>query len=277
MEQRNIPLPPPPKTEFATISLDLIDDPARPIRHDLSPESVEDLVVSMRQVGIIEPLVVKPVGERYEVIAGHRRLVAAGIAGLVEAPCYIVLVTNEQGEMLKIHENLYRADVRPSDEADHFKYLIQHHKLSPVRLAKLIGKSEGYVNDRLAIFNYPPELRQALDLGQIKFSVAREFGRMEDVGKMREYLHYAIRSGITPALARQWVMDWRRSLTDAQRVDDEVIVAGGEVPVVEHFSTCIYCNRSIKLSEANVVYIHDDCLKTAQDTAPPKPDSSDSH
>jgi ParB/RepB/Spo0J family partition protein len=274
MEKQNIPLPPPPKTEFATISLDLIDDPARPIRHDLSPESVEDLVISMRQVGIIEPLVVKPVGKRYEVIAGHRRLVAAGIAGLVEAPCYIVQVTNEQGEMLKIHENLYRADVRPSDEADHFKYLIQHHKLSPVRLSKLIGKSEGYVNDRLAIFNYPPELRQALDLEQIKFSVAREFARMEDVGKMREYLHYAIRSGITPALARQWVIDWRRSLTDAQRVDDEVVVSGGDVPVVEHFSTCIYCNQPIKLAEANVVYIHDHCLKTVQETALPNPNSS---
>jgi len=275
MEQVNIPLPPPPKTQFGTISLDLIDDPARPIRHDLSPESVEDLVVSMRQVGIIEPLVVKPVGKRYEVIAGHRRLVAAGIAGLAEVPCYIVNATNEQAEMLKIHENLYRADVRPSDEADHFKYLIQHHKLSPVRLAKLIGKSEGYVNDRLAIFNYPPELRNALDTEQIKFSVAREFGRMEDIGKMRQYLHYAIRSGITPGLARQWVIDWRRSLTEHQTVNDDVIVEGGNTPVIEHFSTCIYCNESIKLAEANVVYMHDKCLKEAQQTAPNKGDGQE--
>jgi ParB/RepB/Spo0J family partition protein len=263
MENMNLPLPPPPKTEFATISLDLIDDPERPIRHDLSPESVEDLVVSIRQVGIIEPLVVKPVGKRYEVIAGHRRLVASTIAGLASVPCYVVNATKEQAEMLKIHENLYRADVRPSDEAEHFKYLIQNHKLSPVRLAKLIGKSEGYVNERLAIFNYPPELRHALDTEQIKFSVAREFARMEDVGKMHEYLHYAIRSGITPSLARQWVIDWRRSTVEPQIQEREVISEGGKVPVIEHFSTCVYCQQSIKLNEANVVYIHDSCLKEA--------------
>lgn len=271
METSSTRLPPPPKADFATISLDLIDDPARPIRHDLSPESVEDLVVSMRQVGIIEPLVVKPVGKRYEVIAGHRRLVAAGIADLAVVPCYVVSVTNEQAEMLKIHENLYRADVRPGDEADHFKYLLQHHKLSPVRLAKLIGKSEGYVNDRLAIFNYLPELRYALDEGQIKFSVAREFARMEDVGKMREYLHYAIRSGITPSLARQWVLDWRRSTTEAPVTEREVVTEGGQAPLVEHFSTCVYCNQSIKLAEANVVYLHDQCLRDARQTAPTPP------
>ena len=267
METPSINLPPPPKTEFGTISLDLLDDPARPMRHDLSPESVEDLVISIRQVGIIEPLVVKPVGKRFEVIAGHRRLVASGIAGLAEVPCYIVNATNEQAEMLKIHENLYRADVRPTDEADHFKYLIQTHKLSPVRLAKLIGKSEGYVNDRLAIFNYPPELKHALDNEQIKFSVAREFARMEDVAKMREYLHYAIRSGISPGLARQWVLDWRRSITEPQIEEREVITEGGQIPVIEHFSKCVYCTEPIKLSEANVVYIHDKCLKDTQQTS----------
>jgi len=268
MEQSKPILPAPPKADFGNISLDLLDDPARPMRKDLSAESVEDLVVSIRQVGIIEPLVVKPVGKRYEVIAGHRRLVAAGIADLAVVPCYIVNATNEQAEMLKIHENLYRADVRPSDEADHFKYLIQSHKLSPVRLSKLIGKSEGYVNDRLAIFNYPPELKYALDNEQIKFSVAREFARMEDVAKMREYLHYAVRNGISPAMARQWVVDWRRSIAEPQVEERETIMEGGQVPVIEHFSACVYCTESIKLSEANVVYIHDKCLKDTQQTAP---------
>lgn len=266
MEKPNIPLPPPPETQFLIISLDLIDDPARPIRHDLSPESVEDLVVSIRQVGIIEPLVVKKKDERYEIIAGHRRAVAAGIAGLAQVPCYVVDCTPEQAELLKIHENLYRADVKPTDEAEHFKYLIKAHKLSTVRLAKLIGKGESYVLERLAIFNYPPELRFALDNDHIKFSVAREFGKMDDIGKMREYLHYAIRNGITSTLARQWVQDWRRSITESRVEEREVIVSGGETPIIEHFSTCIYCKEPIKLNEANVVYVHDKCLTEIQRT-----------
>lgn len=262
-------LPPPPETEFKVITLDLIDDPERPMRSDLSPESVEDLVLSIKQVGIIEPLVVKPKGKRFEIIAGHRRALASGIANLAEVPCYIVNATKEQGELLKIHENLYRADVRPSDEADHFKYLIEHHKMSPVRLAKLINKSESYVTERLAIFNYPPELRHALDTGKIKFSVAREFGRMEDLVKMREYLKYAVLNGITSTLARQWVVDYHRSQEPASKQHEFTHTVNKVSGVIENLSTCIFCMKPINLREANVVYIHDKCLDEANNRQEP--------
>lgn len=263
MDKVNTQLPPPPETEFKIISLDLIDDPERPMRHDLSPESVEDLVQSIRQVGIIEPLVVKPKGDRYEIIAGHRRALAAGIANVAQVPCYVVNATKEQGELLKIHENLYRADVRPSDEADHYKYLIEHHKMSPVRLAKLINKSESYVTDRLAIFNYPPELRHALDTGEIKFSVAREFARLDDLPKMREYLKYAILNGITASLSRQWVQDYERSKEPQQPTAQTTHAPDPVTGVIEHLSTCVFCMNPINLREANVVYIHDKCLDEA--------------
>ena len=99
---------------------------------------------------------------------------------------------------------------------------------------------------------------------------------MEDVGKMREYLYYAIRNGITPSLARQWVLDWRRATIEPQITEKEVVVQGGQAPVVEHFSTCVYCTKSLKLSQANVVYMHDNCLKEAQQTAPEGPTTNDS-
>ena len=263
MKKESTHLPPAPVSQFKIIPLDLIDDPERPVRSDLSPESVEDLVLSIRQVGIIEPLVVKPRGERYEVIAGHRRLVAATIADLAQAPCYIVNADKTQTELLKIHENLYRANIRPSDEAEHFKYLIEKHKLSPVRIAKLISRSQNYVSERLMILNYPPELKHAMDSGQITYSVAREFNRMADLTKMKEYLHYAIRNGITPLLARQWVIDYNRASQQrpTEPVSDDRGVAPSEQ--IEHTSKCIYCQKPIKLSEANVVYIHDRCLQEA--------------
>jgi len=272
MDKLGINLPPPPETNFSLISLDLIDDPERPIRHDLSPESVEELVLSIKQVGIIEPLVVKPVGKRFEVIAGHRRLVASTIADLAQVPCYIVNATKEQSELLKIHENLYRADVRPSDEADHFKYLIEEHKLSPVRLAKLINKSESYVLDRLAIFNYPPELRFALDNGTIKFSIAREFSRLDDLPKMREYLKYAVLNGITSDLARQWVLDYKRSVEPQNKDQQFIHSQNPNTGSIENLSTCIYCQQPINLKEANVVYIHDKCLDEANSRNQNKPE-----
>ena len=150
------------KTEFKVLSLDLIDDPMRPIRSDLSPESVADLVISIRQVGIIEPLVVKPVNGRFEVIAGHRRLVAATICEIGLVPCYIVDADPQVAELLKIHENLFRQEISPADEAKFYDFLIQHHKLTPAKVAGMISKSQSYVFARLQILEYPEELPNAL-------------------------------------------------------------------------------------------------------------------
>ena len=99
-------------SKHKTIVLDRIKDPAAPLRSDLSHEAVNDLVQSIKQVGIIEPLVVRKKGDDFEVIAGHRRLVAAGIAGLTEVPCIIVKASDEQAEVLKLHENLNRNDIK---------------------------------------------------------------------------------------------------------------------------------------------------------------------
>ena len=246
---------------FKVISLDLIDDPERPLRTDLSPESVEELVISIRQVGIIEPLVVKPKGERYEIIAGHRRLVAAGIADLAEVPCYILNVDEEQGEFIKIHENLYRTDPTPSDQAEHFAYLIQHHKLSPAKISQLIHKSDSYVTDRLNILNYPQELAEALNSGAINFSVAREFYRLKNKEKTIEYLEYAIKSGLTPTLAKRWVEDYLRTLAPAASPPPPEEIPTATSAPIESVTTCVFCTKPVKLAEAVISYLHQECHK----------------
>jgi len=261
MSEENVSLQIPKfKSEFKVISLDLIDDPLKPIRSDLSPESVADLVVSIRQVGIIEPLVVKPVHGRYEVIAGHRRLVAATICEMGQVPCYVVEADPQVSEMLKVHENLFRQEISPIDEAKFYDWLIQHYKLTPAKIGGMISKSYSYVLDRLEILEYPQELREALSQKKIKFSVAREFFKISDINIMRKFLYYAIRSGITPALATQWVADWKRSQqavpapTQTQAVGDNA----GEEYIT--YVNCIYCREQLKLFDALPVHIHQTCL-----------------
>jgi len=192
---------------FQLIPLGLIDDPAKPLRSDLTPDSVADLVLSIKQMGIIEPVIVKPRADRFEVIAGHRRLLAATIAKLALVPCIIKVLGVEETEIMKLHENIYREDISPVDEAKHFDYLIQRLKLSPAKIAQLISRSPTYISERLAIFNYPDELRMALQQKKIVFSVARVFARHPDPEKIRTFLRYAISNGMTPTMAEKWVKD----------------------------------------------------------------------
>lgn len=254
-------------TSFQVISLDLIDDPEQPMRSDMTPASVEDLVMSIKQVGIIEPLVVKPVNGRFEVIAGHRRLYASRLAKVVDAPCHVRKANDEQTEMLKIHENLYRSEISPADEARHFSYLIDKQKMTPPKIAQLISKSLSYVMDRLAILDYPDFLLQAMTSGEISFSVAREFAHFDDLKQMSSAVYYAKRGGMTQAMARQWVLDYKKSKEQPTVVATTALNAQNGQTEVEHTATCVYCRQGLKLMEAQVVYMHSQCLKAANDQA----------
>lgn len=259
--------------EYKLISIDLIDDPEQPMRTDLTPASVEDLILSIKQVGLIEPLIVKPKNNRYEVIAGHRRLFACRLAKIVEVPCHVHKADNEQTEMMKIHENLYRAEIKPSDEAKHFSYLIDRHKMTPVKIAQLITKSLSYVMDRLAILDYPDFLLDAMQKGKISFSVAREFAKFDDLKQMQSAVYYAMRGGMTQEMAAKWVREYKRSKEQPEITEQSIVNPSNNVVEVEHTAPCVYCNEQVRLVEADVVYIHHECLKAAKATVVENPAS----
>lgn len=253
----------PPDREFRLISLDLIDDPELPMRSDMTEASVEDLVISIKQVGIIEPLVVKPVGNRFEVIAGHRRRFASTLAKIPMVPCFIRYANKEQTEMLKMHENLYRAEIKPTDEAKFFDNLIKNQKMTPTGIANLISKSISYVTDRIGILSYPDFLADALKSGEVSFSVAKEFAHIEDPKQMRDAVYYARRGGMTLEMAKKWVQDFKRS--KEQPTIQEIPSTNGHADSqpVEHSAMCVYCKEGVRLIEAQVVYMHNDCLIAA--------------
>lgn len=246
--------------EYKIISLDLIDDPEKAMRTDLTPQTVADLVLSIKQMGIIEPLIVFPKGDRFEVIAGHRRKYAAEVAKLVEVPCHVHKVSHEQVEMMKIHENLYRRDVRPSDEMMHFQYIMTRLKISPTKLAQLIGKSDAYVSERLAIADYEPELRQSMDSGEINFSVAKELSKTGNRNKTIEYLRYAIQNGLTQSGARQWVNDYKKSLETPKKEITQTYDPESGTVLQKFYYPCIRCSTKLEIQDIVPVYICNPCL-----------------
>ena len=192
------------KGKYSIIPVDRIADPEFPMRTDMTPESVADLVASIRQMGVIEPLVVIKKGDDFEVVAGHRRLFAASIADVAQVPCIVHEATGMELEMLKLHENMGRAEVSPVDWASHLHYLKNEYKVSNGKLAEMLGVSMGWVEQRVAILGYPESLRTALARGQITFSAARELSAITDPKKKEVYIDHAVRGGVTPTLAAQW-------------------------------------------------------------------------
>ncbi len=266
------------KNQAFEISLDLIDNPAKAMRQALTPESVEDLTRSIRQFGVLQPILVRKKDGRFEIIAGHRRYTAAGLAGLAKIPCVVANLSADMADIAKIHENIYRADVNPTDEASYLDYLVKTYKLSTQKLAEQIGKSPSYVLDRLAILSYPEELKDALARGQIKLTVARIFARITDPKHLAFCLKYAITSGITPRLAENWYNDWKRQNKGEFEEVKEVASSPYTDDTLPTLVNCLICPEDLPMMYARIAYFHEDCLTnfrtalTAPDGAAATPD-----
>lgn len=199
-----------PKEErIKLVSLDKINEPEHEQRTQISEEKLDSLCASIKKIGLIHTISLKPVsGGRYEVVEGHRRYLAHTRLELPVIPARIVEGNELDHEIRKMHENAEREDISALDEARFISRLKNRMKMSQTKIAEAMGKSEAYVSQRLAILQTPEVIKQALDDGVISFSVARELAGIDDLEELARLVVMAANNGITPNIARSWRMQW---------------------------------------------------------------------
>ena len=141
---------------------------------------LEELAESIRTHGILEPLVLRPVDNRYQVIAGERRLRAAKLAGLTEIPAVLRDVTEAEAFELALVENIVREDLSPVEEAEAFKQL-QGAGKTQAEIGKLIGRTQSYVAQKLRLLTLPDFLSVFLTSGSLTEGHARQLLRIREV------------------------------------------------------------------------------------------------
>jgi len=129
---------------------EIIPNPAQP-RRVFEPDSLKELSQSIRQMGVVQPLIVRAVRGGYELVAGERRLRAARMAGLKEVPCVVMDIGEEQSSVIALVENLQRRDLDCFEEADGLRRLIKLHGLSQDEAAKRVGKSQSAVANKMRL------------------------------------------------------------------------------------------------------------------------------
>jgi len=198
--------------EFRELPIALIDEPALPSRSSMDEERMHDLVASIRVNGLLQPIAVARVGERYEVIAGHRRRIACERAGLVSIPCLVYPSKDVDLTIVQAHENSKREDLNPADEAIWFDELLEHRCSGDIeKLCVLVGEKLSYVDNRLSLFRGDVKVFEALQAGLIKIGVAHELNKLPDAHYRFYYLQCAIRDGATVAAVTGWVTEWRNT------------------------------------------------------------------
>ncbi len=139
-----------------------------------TPESVAELAASIRAQGIVQPIVVRPLGEgRYQLIAGERRLAASFLAERKTVPAIVKQVSNEQAAEMTLIENLMREDLNPVEQAWAFEKLANEFGLTQEQIAARTGKDRASIANYMRILNAPTELQKAMISGELTMGHAK--------------------------------------------------------------------------------------------------------
>ncbi len=131
-------------------------------RKSFDEKALEELAASIKEHGILEPLVVRQVNGSYELVAGERRLRAAKLAGLDKVPVVVKDLTDQEVKEIMLLENLQRQDLNPIEEAQALKALLEEGNITQAELGKKLGKSQAWIANRLRLLKAPKELQEML-------------------------------------------------------------------------------------------------------------------
>jgi len=194
----------------------------------ITQDSLADLVESIREKGILEPLVVAKTPAGYQIIAGERRWRAAKIVGLKTVPA-IVKETTPSGMLeMALVENVQREDLNPIERAQAFKRLKEEFGLETREIAKRIGKSPPYVSNSLKLLNLPDALKDGILTGMISEGHARALATIQDTKMMVEAYKMVIRTG----MAVRQTEDLARRIKKKLGIEPKDLGMAGGAPII---------------------------------------------
>ena len=175
-----------PATEEASeFPIDLIDPSALQPRVHFDEAKLEELAQSIKANGVVQPVLIRPKGDRFELIAGERRWRAAQKAGLNKIPALLRDVSDDKILELALIENIQREDLNPIEEALAYKKLIETLGLTQESVAERVGRDRSYVTNYLRLLRLPEDIQQLVQVGRLSTGHARTLIGLEEADVQR--------------------------------------------------------------------------------------------
>jgi ParB family chromosome partitioning protein len=198
--------PPPtgPRSEVPVAAIE--KNPYQP-RKAFDDDELSSLRESIRTHGVLQPLVVRQVGDRYQLIAGERRLRAAEAAGLAAVPVTVVDFNDQQTLEAALVENIQRADLNPIEKAQGFREYLSRYHMTHEQLAARLGMGRPTITNLVALLELPQELQDAVRVGQLTLGHAKVLKGITDAARQQAVAREIIARGLsvhaTEALVKQ--------------------------------------------------------------------------
>jgi len=184
--------------ELLQIPVDrVVPNPYQP-RKRFSDEELAALSKSIKHDGVLQPILVRRKGEKYEVIAGERRLRASKMAGLKSIPARVLEnISPEEMLVISLVENLQREDLSPIEEAEGYRTLTERFNITQEKVAELVGKSRPAITNSLRLLSLPDEVKDMLEKGTLSAGHARALASIKDKRRLIQLARLTARRGLS--------------------------------------------------------------------------------
>jgi ParB family transcriptional regulator, chromosome partitioning protein len=216
-----IPSAGPGTSGYLTLKLtSIVPNPRQP-RGDFAEEQLAELAHSLREVGMLQPILVRAVAEeRYEIIAGERRYRAARLAGLDEVPAILRDTADDQLLTEALVENIHRHDLNPLEEAAAYQQLLEDFGMTHDQLAQRLGRSRPGITNVLRLLNLPTAIQQRLAEGTLSAGHARALLGLEDSGLQERAAQRIVAEGLSVRATEELVRKLAEQADAASSLSD---------------------------------------------------------
>ncbi len=252
-----------PKTLLYCGIEEIIPNRSQPRKH-FDESKLQELAESIKEKGILEPLIVRRKDQGYELIVGERRWRAAQKAGLKEVPVIVKEVEGREVLEISLIENLQREDLNPIEAAEAFKHLIEEFNLSQEDLSKRIGKDRTTITNTLRLLKLPLEVRNQLLQNRITSGHARAILSLESKEKQKELCALIIKKGLSvreaESIAKRWAEKPKKSITPVKpRGDLESQLSSLQDSMRKYLGTKVHITQKGKRGKIEIEYYsHED-------------------
>ncbi len=250
------------KEQIRAVKMDLVDRPVKIARETIDPERVRELAESIRESGLLQPIILRPSNGRFETAAGDRRYLAHKLLELKEIKAIVKELDDQQTVVVRGIENLQRENLTFSEEAKVYLLLKTEGGMSEKAIAQKTGKSPNTIHRYLNFAIQTDYVRKAVDLKHISLLTFETLQDIDDPDAFRYHFEMAASNGVTEKVARLWVDDYFKTKSGNFYAEG----GNGSIPNVEiemkpQYITCEVCLGAVEIKAVRNLVVCPECRK----------------
>lgn len=224
-------------------------------------EDFASLVHSIGEVGLINALVVKPDGDNYTVVAGHRRLAAIRKLGYQHARCQVKDPEKQKDAAITFAENFCRRALTPLEQAGAIKDCYDQGIMSVEQMASAFHRSENWIAAQMAMVSWPADVLEAIHKKQISVAAASSLAMVDEENYRGFLVRNAVEGGATARTTAAWLQAWRANMPAMQAIEVEAVPEGQRIAPMVPQAPCLGCGTCFRTDQLSHVPMCQTCIQ----------------